>query len=244
MLNYIGWLIAGAIAGGAASVLVRPDGRMGVLLNVLTGILGAFAAGIVLLPLRGSETVSPDTLSVTSMLVALAGAVSLLGFMNLIRRKPRRAVRRAEMRWEDDGGATGFERPAAVTEPPHAAEAGENHPASASPHTAGEDLNPEYRAVVTAHFPDRESGLRAQHELAAMGQPPADQQVQWFDAKPPAAPLPGSKIQPLPEVTTALIVQLADQARGEEIVRLCQAAGATLATFYPARSVVGAARAI
>ena len=42
MLNILAWIIIGGLAGWVASMIMKTNGSMGVLLNVVVGIIGAF----------------------------------------------------------------------------------------------------------------------------------------------------------------------------------------------------------
>jgi uncharacterized membrane protein YeaQ/YmgE (transglycosylase-associated protein family) len=84
-------LIVGGIIGWVASKIMRTDAQQGIFLNILVGcvgsILGKFVAGrffgMAGMGLR-------DGLDLPSLGVALAGAIALLGLVNLISRgKPR-----------------------------------------------------------------------------------------------------------------------------------------------------------
>ncbi len=84
MLNFIVWLIAGAIIGWVASTLMRtPEG---LLLNIIVGIVGAFVAGYLLTPLFHVGTINQGNFSVPALLVSLGGAIILLAVVNLFRR--------------------------------------------------------------------------------------------------------------------------------------------------------------
>ena len=70
------WMLVGGVAGWLASLVVRGTG-LGLLGDIVVGILGAFLGGLVLALLR------PGTLGVTgptfgSLIVAFVGAVILL----------------------------------------------------------------------------------------------------------------------------------------------------------------------
>jgi uncharacterized membrane protein YeaQ/YmgE (transglycosylase-associated protein family) len=70
------WMLVGGVAGWLASLVVRGTG-LGLLGDIVVGILGAFLGGLVLALLR------PDTLGVTgptfgSLILAFVGAVILL----------------------------------------------------------------------------------------------------------------------------------------------------------------------
>ena len=80
-MGIIIWLVVGGIVGWLASMLMRTDAQQGILMNIVVGIVGAFLGGLIFN--RGDIN---DTISLTSFLVSLVGAVILLGVINLFRR--------------------------------------------------------------------------------------------------------------------------------------------------------------
>ena len=84
MLNFIVWLIVGAIIGWLASQLMGQ--REGLLLNIVVGIVGAFLAGLVLTPLLGIGTINQNNFSLPALIVSLLGAVALLAIVSIFRR--------------------------------------------------------------------------------------------------------------------------------------------------------------
>ena len=44
-MNFIVWLIAGALVGWVASMIMRTNSRQGLMLDIVVGIVGAFIAG-------------------------------------------------------------------------------------------------------------------------------------------------------------------------------------------------------
>jgi len=91
MINFIVWLIAGAIIGWVASLIMHTDGQQGTLIDIVVGVVGAFVAGLVLTPLFGISTINESNFSLPALLVSLLGAVILLGVVNLFRRGGVRA---------------------------------------------------------------------------------------------------------------------------------------------------------
>ena len=84
----MGWIIAlivGGIAGWLASLLMNRDGSMGVFWNIVVGCVGSVIGNMVSGPLFGI-TGSVQEFSLTGLLVAVVGAVILLGVVNLIQR--------------------------------------------------------------------------------------------------------------------------------------------------------------
>jgi len=86
MINFIIWLIAGAIIGWVASMLMHTDGQQGTLIDIVVGVVGAFVAGLVLTPLLGVGTINQSDFSLPALLVSLLGAVILLAVVKLFRR--------------------------------------------------------------------------------------------------------------------------------------------------------------
>jgi len=85
-MNFIIWLIAGAVIGWLASVLMHTNSQQGLLLDIVVGIVGAFVAGYFLSPVFGVGTINQSNFSMPALLVSLGGAVILLAVVNLFRR--------------------------------------------------------------------------------------------------------------------------------------------------------------
>lgn len=79
-MSILGWLILGLISGFIASKMVNKTGS-GVFLDIVLGIVGAFVGGF-LFTQFGSQGVTGFNL--WSMLVAIIGAVVVLGLYHLI----------------------------------------------------------------------------------------------------------------------------------------------------------------
>ena len=76
MGNFIIWLIAGAVIGGLATLIIR---RSKLLLNIFVGSLGAFLAGYLLPPM-----LHLNKISWLSLLVSLGGIIVLLVVVNFL----------------------------------------------------------------------------------------------------------------------------------------------------------------
>lgn len=85
-MNFIIWLIAGAVIGWVASIIMHTNSQQGLLLDIVVGIIGAFVAGFFLTPLFGVSTINQNNFSAPALLVSLGGAVVLLAVVNLFRR--------------------------------------------------------------------------------------------------------------------------------------------------------------
>ena len=82
MMNLLAWIVVGGIAGWLASLVVD-GGGMGVLGDIIVGIVGAILGGLVLsLLLPGSFGFTGFNLG--SLVVAFIGAVILLFILRLI----------------------------------------------------------------------------------------------------------------------------------------------------------------
>lgn len=81
-MSWIAWIVLGGLAGWVASILTRNNSQMGIIWNIIIGIIGALA-GSWILGLLGITT--PQTFSIITFLVAVGGAVVLLILFSLIR---------------------------------------------------------------------------------------------------------------------------------------------------------------
>lgn len=79
-------IILGGLAGWIASMILNRDGSMGVIANVVVGIIGAFLANLLLAPLFGVEA-QLDVISLSGFLMSVVGAIALLAIVNLFTRK-------------------------------------------------------------------------------------------------------------------------------------------------------------
>jgi uncharacterized membrane protein YeaQ/YmgE (transglycosylase-associated protein family) len=81
-MGLIIWLVIGGVVGWLASIVMRTDGQQGIFLNIIVGIVGAFIGGW----LFGGPDINSGSVSPTSFLVSLVGAIILLAVVNLVRR--------------------------------------------------------------------------------------------------------------------------------------------------------------
>jgi uncharacterized membrane protein YeaQ/YmgE (transglycosylase-associated protein family) len=82
-MSIIIWLIVGAIAGWLAGLIVRGYG-IGLIGNIIVGIVGALIAGWLFPRAFGGLTAQPV---VNDILAATVGAIILLLILGLIRRR-------------------------------------------------------------------------------------------------------------------------------------------------------------
>ncbi len=84
----MGWIIAlivGGVAGWLASVMMKRDASMGIILNIVVGCVGSVVGNMIAGPMLGISG-SVQQFSLTGLFVAVLGAVVLLGVFNLIQR--------------------------------------------------------------------------------------------------------------------------------------------------------------
>lgn len=84
--NIIVWLILGGVSGWIASKITKNDENMGIGLNIVVGIVGAFIGGW----FAGIFGLGPATgLNLWSFLISIVGAVILLGIVSLFKRRTK-----------------------------------------------------------------------------------------------------------------------------------------------------------
>ena len=85
MIDFILWIIAGALIGWVASIIMKTNDRQGVIGDIIVGIVGAFVGGYFLSPLFNVGTINEGNYSLPALLVSLGGAVILLAISKLFR---------------------------------------------------------------------------------------------------------------------------------------------------------------
>lgn len=83
-MSIIGWIILGGIAGWLASMVMKRNSQMGLIANVIAGIVGAAVGGWVFSFFGGADVTG---FNLTSLVVAFVGAVIVLAVVNLLFRK-------------------------------------------------------------------------------------------------------------------------------------------------------------
>ena len=83
-MNFLVWIIFGALAGWIASIVMGKNNQMGALANIVVGIIGAWLGGWIM-GLFGYQGVTGFNLP--SILIAIGGAVVLLFIVGLVRRR-------------------------------------------------------------------------------------------------------------------------------------------------------------
>lgn len=82
--NIIVWLILGGVSGWVASKITGNDENMGIGLNLVVGIVGAFIGGWIV----GIVGLGPATgLNLWSFIISIVGSVILLAIVSLFKRR-------------------------------------------------------------------------------------------------------------------------------------------------------------
>lgn len=86
-MNFIIALIVGGLIGWIASKIMNTDAQQGIFLNIVVGCVGSLLGKWAASAFFGMGGMGlRDGIDIPSILVGLAGAVVLLGIINLIRR--------------------------------------------------------------------------------------------------------------------------------------------------------------
>ena len=85
MIDFILWIIVGALIGWVASIIMKTNSRQGLIADIIVGIVGAFVGGYFLSPLFNVSTINESNYSIPALLVSLGGAIILLAISKLFR---------------------------------------------------------------------------------------------------------------------------------------------------------------
>ena len=83
-----GWIVAiivGGIAGWLASMVMARDASMGILMNIVVGIIGAILGNFLANILFDTGS-TIQTFNLQGFIIAVVGAIVLLGIVNLVQR--------------------------------------------------------------------------------------------------------------------------------------------------------------
>ena len=84
----MGWIVAiivGGVAGWLASMVMNRDASMGILWNIIVGIIGALLGNVIAGALFNTQG-TIQTFNLTGFIIAVVGAIVLLGIVNLVQR--------------------------------------------------------------------------------------------------------------------------------------------------------------
>ncbi|MBE0700977.1 MAG: GlsB/YeaQ/YmgE family stress response membrane protein [Acholeplasmataceae bacterium] len=78
------WLLFGAIVGWLASILMKKNASMGLIANIIVGLIGSALGMWLMQTLRFGK---PDTFSFTGFVVSIGGAALLIALFTAFKRK-------------------------------------------------------------------------------------------------------------------------------------------------------------
>jgi uncharacterized membrane protein YeaQ/YmgE (transglycosylase-associated protein family) len=87
MINFLLWLIFGALVGWLASMVMKTNAQQGTITNIIVGVVGAFIGGLLfnVAGLSGTN-INDNTFSLNSLVVSFIGAIILLAVVNMVQR--------------------------------------------------------------------------------------------------------------------------------------------------------------
>ena len=86
MLGFIWFIVMGGVIGWLASLMMKRDASMGIIANIVVGIVGSFIGNGLLSFILGGRRIGAWPPDWSGVFGALVGAVILLGILNLIQR--------------------------------------------------------------------------------------------------------------------------------------------------------------
>ncbi len=88
-MELIVWIIVGGIAGWIASMIVNTDKQMGMLSNIVVGMIGSIVGGAIIILIQGGGlqfSTGFNDFNLVSILVSILGAVILLWIAKALNR--------------------------------------------------------------------------------------------------------------------------------------------------------------
>jgi uncharacterized membrane protein YeaQ/YmgE (transglycosylase-associated protein family) len=82
-LEWLAWLVVGAIAGWLAGLLVKGDEGLGVIGHVVLGLVGALLGGWIVSQLTGNDPMD-GVFDISTIVTAVVGAVVLVLLVSMI----------------------------------------------------------------------------------------------------------------------------------------------------------------
>lgn len=86
MLDLVIALAIGGVIGWLASILMKRDASMGILMNIVVGCVGSIVGRFFLGTFLGGGSLRGDAFDPMTLLTAFIGAIVLLGIANLVQR--------------------------------------------------------------------------------------------------------------------------------------------------------------
>lgn len=86
-MNFLIYLAIGAVVGLVASWIMHTNSWLGLLIDIIVGIVGAFLTGYFVNPLLDIGTMN-DAITISTLLVTLAGSTVMLWIVKAVHRQP------------------------------------------------------------------------------------------------------------------------------------------------------------
>lgn len=87
--SIISWIIVGGIAGWIASMIMKKNAQMGLVANVLAGVVGAFVVGLIVSLLTSDGGGMPDAWSLWGFIAAIIGACLVIWIVTAVKGRSR-----------------------------------------------------------------------------------------------------------------------------------------------------------
>lgn len=87
-MEWLSWIIVGAIAGWLAGLLVKGDEGLGVIGHIILGLVGALLGGYVVSLVTGNDPMD-GVFDISTIVTAVVGAVVLVLIANMFTRNRR-----------------------------------------------------------------------------------------------------------------------------------------------------------
>ena len=84
-MEWILIIIVGGVLGWLASIVMRRDASMGIFMNIIVGIIGAILGNVIANALFDTGG-SIQSFNLQGFIIAIIGAIVLLGIVNLVQR--------------------------------------------------------------------------------------------------------------------------------------------------------------
>ena len=82
-MGILSWIIFGGLAGWVASIIMKKNASMGLFMNIIVGVVGAFIGGFIMSRISGWDITG---FNIKSFIVAVIGSVVLLAIISLFRK--------------------------------------------------------------------------------------------------------------------------------------------------------------
>jgi uncharacterized membrane protein YeaQ/YmgE (transglycosylase-associated protein family) len=86
-MNLVVWLVVGGLLGWTANTVLTTQRHRGLAMSIMVGVAGSVLAGWLVGSLAGGAPSDDAKLSAMGLVASIAGSISLLAIMNLVKRR-------------------------------------------------------------------------------------------------------------------------------------------------------------